>query len=76
MLIGGWSLGIEFVFYLLFPLLMRALGIPWLGWSLLAALAARQVLWIQGTIGLRGWDEGSIAYHHAPAFAAYFLPGV
>ncbi|MGZ5180969.1 MAG: acyltransferase family protein [Ramlibacter sp.] len=75
LLIGGWSLGIEFVFYLGFPLLARAAAAPVLRWPVLGLLALVQAGWIRQTIGVHGWPEGVVAYHQAPAFAAYFFAG-
>ena len=75
LLIGGWTLGIEFVYYLFFPLLARVL-VDWRASLLLmAVLVALQWWWIYRTVGAAGWNEGVIAYHHAPAFAAYFFGG-
>ena len=75
LLIGGWSLGIEFVYYLFFPLITQLL--PRRGWSALVfvALVALQFAWIQRTLGALGWDKGVVAYHQVPAFAAYFFGG-
>ncbi len=75
-LVGGWSLGIEAVFYLLFPLLVRACYRPRLAMCLMAVLLALQVAWIAGTVGgISGYTANAVAYHHAPAFAAYFMGG-
>jgi peptidoglycan/LPS O-acetylase OafA/YrhL len=75
LLIGGWSLGIEFVFYLAYPLFARLL--PWRGlaWGFFAALVAAQVVWIASTVGALGWEQGVTAYHQPQAFAAYFFGG-
>ena len=75
LLIGGWSLGIEFVFYLAFPLLARIATAPAWRWAALGLLALVQAGWIRQTIGLHGWPDGVVAYHQAPAFAAYFFAG-
>lgn len=74
-LIGAWSLGIEVVFYLMFPLLLASLAQAWLRWALLLALAAVQAGWIAHTLGRQGWEAGVVAYHQVPAFAAYFQAG-
>ena len=74
--IGGWSLGIEFVFYLLFPLLL------WLAGGRAAALvavllAALQAWWIWHTAGSpAGYAATAVAYHQVPAFGGYFFVGV
>jgi peptidoglycan/LPS O-acetylase OafA/YrhL len=75
LLIGGWTLGIEFVYYLFFPLLARVLRHRWASLLLLAALVALQWWWIYRTVGSAGWSAGVIAYHQVPAFAAYFFGG-
>lgn len=79
MVIGGWSLGIEFVFYLMFPLFVRLLGdsaTSWQRWSAFAALIALQFYWIATTIALDAQSLRSLsAYHQVPAFAAYFFGG-
>jgi len=74
--IGGWSLGIEFVYYLAFPLLLLAVSRrTW--WIVVGtALVALQWTWIQHTAGsAAGYAASSVAYHQVPAFAAYFFGG-
>jgi peptidoglycan/LPS O-acetylase OafA/YrhL len=76
MLVGGWSLGIEAVFYLTFPLIMGSLQVRYLPWLLWLGLLGLQLAWIGGTVGLAsGFDANTQAYHHVPAFAAYFFGG-
>lgn len=75
LLIGGWTLGIEFVYYLFFPAVARVLRKPGASLLVLAALVALQWWWIYETVGAQGWNAGVIAYHHVPAFAAYFFGG-
>jgi peptidoglycan/LPS O-acetylase OafA/YrhL len=75
LLIGGWTLGIEFVYYLFFPWVARVLRHRWASLLVLGALVVLQWWWIDRTIGAAGWNAGVIAYHHVPAFAAYFYGG-
>ncbi len=77
LLTGGWSLGVEAVFYLLFPLALLALR-SWPRTMLLFALCVLlQVWWISKTMGADGMPAASqaLAYHNAPAFCAYFMGG-
>ncbi len=76
LLIGGWSLGIEFIYYLVFPLLLAVA--PRVVWSVLLALALAvlQWCWVYRTAGSdAGYAASAVAYHQAPAFAAYFFGG-
>ncbi|WP_168105668.1 acyltransferase family protein [Ramlibacter lithotrophicus] len=74
--IGGWSLGIEFVFYLAVPLALLVLA-RWPWWmAALAALTALQWAWIYRTAGSgAGYAANTVAYHQVPAFGAYFFGG-
>jgi peptidoglycan/LPS O-acetylase OafA/YrhL len=77
LLIGGWSLGIEVVLYLLFPTLLWIRKQGFIYPLALAALFVLQLGWIQATVGAPGGMAAhSVLYHHAPAFAAYFAAGV
>jgi peptidoglycan/LPS O-acetylase OafA/YrhL len=75
LLIGGWSLGLEFMYYLAFPLAARVLPRPWMSAAVFALLAALQFAWIDRTVGTLGWADAVVAYHQFPAFAAYFFGG-
>jgi peptidoglycan/LPS O-acetylase OafA/YrhL len=75
LLIGGWSLGIEFVYYLFFPLIVRVLHSPALRNALFVLLVAVQWYWIYATVGAKGWMDGVVGYHQVPAFFAYFFGG-
>lgn len=74
--VGGWSLGIEFVFYLAVPLALPLVArrAPWM--AALAALTVLQWAWIHHTAGsAAGYAASTVAYHQVPAFGAYFFGG-
>lgn len=73
--IGGWSLGIEFMFYLAMPLIVRVLPLATWRLPVLALLVVVQWTWIDRTVGSMGLAAASHAYHQVPAFAAYFFVG-
>ena len=75
-LVGGWSLGIEAIFYLLFPWLMLAFVSTRRVVGVFAGLVLLQISWIALTLGQPGGDvQNTTAYFQAPAFAAYFMGG-
>jgi len=76
LVVGGWSLGIEAALYLLFPLMLRLLGLGLRTWLALAALLVVQLLWISITVGGHPEDPAQFTrYHQIPAFAGYFFAG-
>lgn len=76
LLIGGWSLGIEFAYYFAFPLLPLVLPRARLCAVVAIALALLQWMWIYRTAGSKaGYAASAVAYHQIPAFAAYFFGG-
>lgn len=75
MLVGGWSLGIEAIFYLLFPLMLAA-AMGRIALVAFALLAVIQAAWISHIVGLPGgYAAHAVLYHQVPAFAAYFMGG-
>jgi len=73
--VGGWSLGIEFVFYLAFPFLMQAARTRAGRWVTLAALVVLQAGWVLSTVGQEGLVTAGVAYHQVPGFGAWFFAG-
>ncbi|MFN3437200.1 MAG: acyltransferase family protein [Acidovorax sp.] len=75
-LIGGWSLGIEFVYYFLFPLIL--FFVLKCHFSIIVFMTAVlvQFWWIYHTIGLpSGYAQNATEFHHPQAFIAYFVGG-
>ncbi len=81
LVIGGWSLGIEFLFYLLFPAFLvcasLARGRPLLASALLALALCIQQGFINGVLRFGAEDFGDqvFAYTQFAAFIAYFAGG-
>ena len=75
-LVGGWSLGIEAIFYLLFPCLMLTFRRTWLAAGVLVLLLAVQIGWIAMSLGQpASYAQNSALYFQAPAFIGYFMGG-
>ena len=76
MLIGGWSLGIEFVYYFLFPIIIYFVLKSNTSIIFLLLATVIQFWWIYHTIGsASGYAENATAFHHPQAFIAYFVGG-
>lgn len=75
-LVGGWSLGIEAIFYLTFPYLMLSFRSTRLAACIFFLLICIQIGWIVVTVGqIFDASKNIQAYFQAPAFAAYFMGG-
>jgi peptidoglycan/LPS O-acetylase OafA/YrhL len=72
---GGWSLGIEFVFYLLFPLLLVVLGAR-RGWWLAVALLAVQLVFVNIVLHGTTLEKAWVPYTQVAAFIGYFGVGI
>jgi peptidoglycan/LPS O-acetylase OafA/YrhL len=74
--IGGWSLGIEFAYYLAFPPVLVVLPRRALCTFAATLVIALQWWWIYRTAGSpEAYASNGTAYHQLPAFAAYFFGG-
>jgi exopolysaccharide production protein ExoZ len=71
---GGWSLGIEFVFYLVFPVMLSATrSRAWL--ALLIATFVLQYINVSQTLGGKTFSDAWADYSHPLSFAFYFMAG-
>ncbi|UJR80414.1 acyltransferase family protein [Sandaracinus amylolyticus] len=74
--VGGWSLGIEFVFYLLFPLLIALSRQRWYP-ALAAGLVVLQIVFVNLLLsGSTDFVESWSRYTQFGSFAGYFAVGV
>ena len=79
----AWSISVEFLFYLLFPLLIRDFTRTW-HWKLAASLGVALSLCLYGNLhdlswgkpGEQGVDSSSLIYYFAPARAFEFVLGM
>lgn len=71
---GGWSLGIEFVFYLVFPVMLAATRSR--AWLLVLALSfALQQIFVNRTLGGVSLASAWGSYTQPLSFAFYFMAG-
>jgi exopolysaccharide production protein ExoZ len=71
---GGWSLGIEFVFYLMFPLMLSVAACSGRLWIALL-LAVSQLVFINVVLDGKTLESAWSAYTQPLAFVAYFYSG-
>jgi exopolysaccharide production protein ExoZ len=75
--VGGWSIGIEVVFYVLFPIIAwLRLSTRWLAVLALAALVLRMV-YVEAVLGSGpAFGDAWVAYSQMPSFLWFFLAGM
>lgn len=75
LVLGGWSLGIELVYYLIFTALLSFTFSPW-RWAVAALLVALQVGFVELTLAqYPDFRAAWAAYTQPLAFVAYFFCG-
>lgn len=72
--VGGWSLGIEFAFYLMFPVLLSISGGKGRVWAGVV-LAIAQSLFVHMALGGGDQQAAWVSYTQPLSFAAYFYFG-
>jgi peptidoglycan/LPS O-acetylase OafA/YrhL len=71
---GGWSLGIEFVFYFAFPLMLAVTRSR--AWLVVLSLAfVLQHIWVARTLDGRSFSDAWNDYSHPLSFIFYFVAG-
>ncbi|WP_165402028.1 acyltransferase family protein [Rhizobium leguminosarum] len=78
MLVGGWSIGVEMVFYVLFPwiVMLAALSVRRLAVMAVAALLVQMIFVNDALAGLGSMAEGWVRYTEPIAFIGYFVVGM
>jgi peptidoglycan/LPS O-acetylase OafA/YrhL len=74
LVIGGWSVGIEFVYYLMFPLLL-SLSQSRGRWWIALLIAVVQVAFVNEVLAAVTLEKAWVAYTQPLAFIAYFYVG-
>lgn len=73
--VGGWSIGIEFAFYLVFPALLAVISGRWWWAVLLVAFASQHVFIARALADSVSLTESFAGYTQPLAFAFYFVAG-